>query len=303
MKIMITAEATSDYPDSLLTENITIFPMGYTLGGVAYDGNTTKLSPKEFYDTCRKAKSKEDLPQTTMITAYQAKEHFKPILDKGYDIIHIGFTKALSGTYDQMCMAAKELREEYPDRKITIVESRSAAFVQGLLVWYVDQKLQSGASYDELVEYAEELSLHTAGYFTIDDMKHLYRTGRASKTQAFLGDALQIKPILYINKLGKLVAISKQISHKKAMKTMLEYFDKRMMPVEEQKLVAVMHADAYDEAVMLEKALVDKYGFKNTAIVDVGPVIGTHVGAGMVALIFLATEKAEPNDNELKEEE
>ena len=83
---------------------------------------------------------------------------------------------------------------------------------------------------------------------------------------------------------------------------MLEYIDKRMMPVEEQKLVAVMHADAYDEAKMLEKALIDKYGFANTAIVDVGPVIGTHVGAGMVALIFLAKEKAEPNDNELTEE-
>jgi len=301
-KIMITAEATSDYPERLLTENITIFPMGYTVNGVAYDGVTTKLSPKEFYDACRNAKSKEDLPQTSMITAYQAKELFKPILDKGYDVIHIGFTKSLSGTYDQMCMAAKELKEEYPDRKITIVESRSAAFVQGLIVWYVDQKLQSGAAYDELVEYAEYLSMHAAGYFTIDDMKHLYRTGRASKTQAFLGEALQIKPILYVNKLGKLVAISKQISHKKAMKTMLEYFDKRMLPAEEQKLVAVMHADAYEEAQMLEKALASKYGFSNIEIVDVGPVIGSHVGAGMVAVIMLASEKAEPNDKELAEE-
>lgn len=301
-KIMITAEATSDYPERLLTENITIFPMGYTVNGVAYDGVTTKLSPKEFYDACRNAKSKEDLPQTSMITAYQAKELFKPILDKGYDVIHIGFTKSLSGTYDQMCMAAKELKEEYPDRKITIVESRSAAFVQGLIVWYVDQKLQSGAAYDELVEYAEYLSMHAAGYFTIDDMKHLYRTGRASKTQAFLGEALQIKPILYVNKLGKLVAISKQISHKKAMKTMLEYFDKRMLPSEEQKLVAVMHADAYEEAQMLEKALASKYGFSNIEIVDVGPVIGSHVGAGMVAVIMLASEKAEPNDKELAEE-
>ena len=301
MKIMITAEATSDYPDSLLTENITIFPMGYTLNGVAYDGVTTKLTPKEFYDACRKAKTKEDLPQTSMITAYQAKELFKPILDKGYDIIHIGFTKALSGTYDQMCMAAKELKEEYPDRKITIVESRSAAFVQGLLVWYVDQKLQSGASYEELVEYAEYLSLHTAGYFTIDDMKHLYRTGRASKTQAFLGDALQIKPILYINKLGKLIPISKQISHKKAMRTMLEYLDKKMLPAEQQKLVAVMHADAYEDAVLLEKTIKDKYHFEHTEIVDVGPVIGSHVGAGMVALVFLSTDKIEPNDKSFDE--
>lgn len=301
MKIMITAEATSDYPDRLLTENITIFPMAYTVGGVAYDGVESKLSPKEFYDFCRSAKTKEDLPQTTMITAYQAQEYFRPILEKGYDIVHIGFSKALSGTYEQMCMAAKQLSEEFPKRKITIIESSCAAFVQGLLVWYVDQKLQSGASYDELVAYAEELKDHCAGYFTIDDMKHLYRTGRASKTQAFLGDALQIKPILYINKIGKLIPISKQISHKKAMRAMLDYFDRKMLPAEEQKLVAVMHADAYDDAALLEKTLKDKYGFERTEIVDVGPVIGTHVGAGMVALIFLVTDKIEPNDKSLEE--
>ena len=301
MKIMITAEATSDYPERLLTENITIFPMGYTVNGVAYDGMETKLSPKEFYDSCRKAKSKEDLPQTTMITAYQAQELFRPILEKGYDVIHIGFTKSLSGTYDQMCMAAKELSAEFPDRKITVIESCCAAFVQGLLVWYVDKKLQSGASYDELVAYAEEIKNNCAGYFTIDDMKHLYRTGRASKTQAFLGDALQIKPILYINKIGKLIPISKQISHKKAMKTMLEYFDKKMLPANEQKLVVIMHADAYEDAQLLEKTVKDTYTIEYPEIIDVGPVIGSHVGAGMVAIIFLAKDKIEPNDKSMTE--
>ncbi len=300
-KIMITAEATSDYPQSLLTENITIFPMGYTVNGTAYDGLETKLTPKEFYDTCRKAKTKEDLPQTTMITAYQAEELFRPILEQGYDILHIGFAKALSGTYDQMCIAAKELAAQYPDRKITIIESAAAAFVQGLYVWYVDQKLQGGATYDELVAYAEDLKDHCGGYFTIDDMKHLYRTGRASKTQAFLGEALQIKPILYVNKNGKLIPVSKQISHKKAMKTMLEYFDKKMLPAEEQKLVGIVHADAYDDALLLEKTVKDKYGIQNTVIVDVGPVIGSHVGAGMVALVFLVKDKVEPNDKSIED--
>ena len=302
MKIMITAEATSDYPERLLSDNITIFPMGYTVNGVAYDGVTTKLSPKEFYDACRNAKTKEDLPQTTMITAYQAQEYFRPILQQGYDVIHIGFAQALSGTYDQMCMAAKELSAEFPDRRITIIESACAAFVQGMLVWYVNDKLQSGASYDELVAYAEDLKDHCAGYFTIDDMKHLYRTGRASKTQAFLGEALQIKPILYVNKLGKLIPISKQISHKKAMKAMLEILDRKMLPPSEQKLVAVMHADALEDAQLLEKTIKEKYNFERTEIVDVGPVIGTHVGAGMLAFIFLSKDKIEPNDKSMTEE-
>lgn len=301
MKIMITAEATSDMPQSLLTPNITIFPMAFTVKGEAYDGKDKNLTPKEFYDICRSAKTKEDLPQTTMITAYQAQEYFKPILDQGYDIIHIGFTKALSGTYDQMCMAAKELSAQYPDRKITIIESYSASFVQALLVYYVEKKLQEGASYEELVEYANDLRNHCGGYFTIDDMKHLYRTGRASKTQAFLGDALQIKPILYINKIGKLVPVSKQISHKKAIKTMLELVEKQAMPAEEQKLVGVVHADATEDALLIEKMLKEKLNMQNTMLVDVGPVIGSHVGAGMVAVVCLMKEKVEPNDKSLEE--
>lgn len=301
MKIMITAEATSDYPESLLTPNITIFPMGYTVNGIAYDGVETKLSPKEFYDVCRHAKTKEDLPQTTMITAYQAEELFRPILKEGYDIIHVGFTKALSGTYDQMCMAAENLRKEFPDRKLTIIESYAASFVQGLLVYYVDQKLQEGASYEELVNYTNELKHHCGGYFTIDDMKHLYRTGRASKTQAFLGEALQIKPILYLNKNGKLIPVSKQISHKKAIKTMLEYYEKQALPADQQKLVGIVHADATEDALMIEKYLKEKYNLKNTMLVNVGPVIGSHVGAGMVAFVALLKEKVEPNDKSLQE--
>lgn len=301
MKIMITAEATSDLPESLINENITIFPMAYTVKGEAYDGKETKLTPKEFYDICRTAKTKEDLPQTTMITAYQAEEYFRPILKSGYDIIHIGFTKALSGTYDQMCMAAETMRKEFPDRKITIIESYAASFVQGLLVYYVDQKLKEGASYEELVDYANEIKHHCGGYFTIDDMKHLYRTGRATKTQAFLGNALQIKPILYLNKFGKLIPISKQISHKKAIKTMLEYYDKQALPADQQKLVGIVHADATDDALMIENYLKEKYGLKNTMLVDVGPVIGSHVGAGMVAFVALLKEKAEPNDKSLQE--
>lgn len=301
MKIMITAESTSDMPESLITPNITIFPMAYTVSGVAYDGITTKLSPKEFYDICRNAKTKEDLPQTTMITAYQAEEYFRPILKEGYDIIHIGFTKSLSGTYDQMCKAAETMRQEFPDRRITVIESCAASFVQGLLVYYVDQKLQEGASYDELVEYAEKIKDHCGGYFTIDDMKHLYRTGRATKTQAFLGDALQIKPILYLNKIGKLIPVSKQMTHKKAVKAMLEYYDKQALPAEEQKLVGIVHADATDDALMIEKYLKEKYGLKNTMLVDVGPVIGSHVGAGMVAFVALLKEKVEPNDKSLQD--
>lgn len=301
MKIMITAEATCDMPESLITPNITIFPMAYTVNQKAYDGVNTKLSPKEFYDICRNAKTKEDLPQTTMITAYQAEELFRPILKDGYDVIHIGFTKALSGTYDQMCMAAENLRKEFPDRKITVIESYGASFVQGLLVYYVEKKLQEGATYDELVAYAENIKNNCGAYFTIDDMKHLYRTGRASKTQAFLGDALQIKPILYINKIGKLVPVSKQISHKKAIKTMLEYFEKQALPAEEQKLVGILNADAYEEAQQIEKILNEKYGVKNTMIMDVGPVIGSHVGAGMLAVVFLVKEKVEANDKSLQE--
>lgn len=287
----ITTEATSDYPSSLVEKDFAIIPMSYSVCGKDYDGDKNKLTPKEFYDACRNAKTKEDLPTTAMVTAYTAKEFFTPILKAGHDIIHVGFSSQLSGTYDQLCAAAKELKEEFPERRLTVIDSKAACFVEGLIAYYALRARDDGATYDECVKLVEDLSGKACGFFTIEDINHLCRTGRVSKAEAFIGSTLHIKPILHINPEGKLIPVTKAISKKRAMRGVIELAKKKMLPPDQQKLVGIGHADAYEDALALEKAVKEELGVKNTIIFDVGSVIGTHVGAGMLAVILLCTDK------------
>ncbi len=287
----ITTEATSDYPPSLEEKDFAIIPMSYSICGKDYDGDGNKLSPKEFYDACRNAKTKEDLPTTAMVTAYAAKEFFTPILKKGYDVVHVGFSSQLSGTFDQICAAAKELKEEFPDRRITVIDSKAACFVEGLIAYYALRARDNGADYDECVKLVSDLADKAAGFFTIEDINHLCRTGRVSKAEAFIGSTLHIKPILHIDPQGKLVPVSKAISKKRAMRTIVGLAKENMLPASEQKLVGIGHADAYDDALVLEKMVKEELGTENTVIFDVGSVIGSHVGAGMLAVILLCKDK------------
>lgn len=288
----ITTEATSDYPSSLQEKDFAVIPMSYCVCGKDYDGEKEKLSPKEFYDACRNAKTKEDLPTTAMVTAYTAKEFFRPILEKGFDIIHVGFSSQLSGTFDQICAAVNELKEEFPDRKITAIDSKAACFVEGLIAYYALRARDDGASYEDCVKLVEELSGKSCGFFTIEDINHLCRTGRVSKAEAFIGTTLHIKPILHINAEGKLIPVTKAISKKRAMRGVIELAKKKMLPPDKQKIVAIGHADAYDDALSLEKAVKEELGVKDTIIFDVGSVIGTHVGAGMLAVVLLCTDRS-----------
>ncbi len=287
----ITTEATSDYPSSLKEKDFAVIPMAYSVCGKDYDGENEKLTPKEFYDACRNAKTKEDLPTTAMVTAYTAKEFFTPILEKGYDVIHVGFSSQLSGTFDQICAAANELRSEFPERKITVIDSKSACFVEGLIAYYALRARENGANYEDCVKLVEELSGKACGFFTIEDINHLCRTGRVSKAEAFIGSTLHIKPILHINPEGKLIPVTKAISKKRAMHGIVGLAKENMLPASEQKLVGIGHADAYDDALLLEKMVKEELGVKNTVIFDVGSVIGSHVGAGMLAVILLCKDK------------
>ena len=208
----ITTEATADFPESLMKEDFAIIPMSYTVKGEFFDGADKKLTPKQFYDACREAKTAADLPTTSMITAYQAEEFFRPILAAGNDVIHIGFSSALSGTLEQLKMAEKTLSAEFPDRRITVIDSKSACFIEGLAAYYALLKRDEGADYDECVSYIERLLPHCAGFFTIDDIAHLQRTGRVGKAEAFIGGTLHIKPVLTVDDDGKLIPFAKSAS-------------------------------------------------------------------------------------------
>lgn len=289
MSILITTEATADYPESLLRDDIKIIPMGYTVNGIGYDGVEEKLTPHEFYEAVSQAKTASDLPQTSQVTEYVAEEFFTKYLEEGYDIIHIGFDSALSGTLEQEKMAAKACQEKFPDRKITIIDSLAACFGQGLLAYYTLLEKDKGASYEELVDFVEKTKLNINHLFAIDDLNHLCRTGRASKNEAFIGSALHIKPVLYIPNDGKLVPYTKVISQKKAIKTLIETMQKNAVKPGDGIVVGVGCADAPEDRAFICKLLQD-IGYK-TVEFDVGPVIGTHVGKGMIVIIYLGSNR------------
>ena len=289
MSILITTEATADFPDSLSRDDIKIIPMGYTVNGVGYDGVEEKLSPHDFYEAVSQAKTASDLPQTSQVTEYVAEEFFSRYLEEGYDIIHIGFDSALSGTLEQEKMAVKACQEKYPDRKITLIDSLAACFGQGYLTYLTALEKDKGASYEELVKFVEDTKLNVNHLFAIDDLNHLCRTGRATKNEAFLGTALHIKPVLYIPNDGKLVPYTKVISQKKAIKTLIETMQKNILPPDKVPFVGVGSADD-PESVQLLKKLVEEMGYK-TVEFDVGPVIGTHVGKGMIVVIYLGSNR------------
>jgi len=289
MQILITTEATSDYPESIMRDDLKIIPMGYTVNGIGYDGITEKLTPHEFYETVATAKTASDLPQTSQVTEYVAEEFFSKYLAEGYDIIHIGFDSALSGTIEQERMAAKACQEKFPDRKITVIDSLAACFGQGLLTYLTLLEKDKGASYDELVKFVEDTKLNINHLFAIDDLNHLCRTGRATKNEAFLGTALHIKPVLYIPNNGKLIPYTKVISQKKAIKTLVETMSKNIVSPDKCPYVGVGSADDPDSQNFL-KELVEEMGYK-AIMFDVGPVIGTHVGKGMIVLIYLGSNR------------
>lgn len=296
MSIYITTEDTADLPVSLIKPDSAILPMSYNVCGENYNGIDKKLTPKEFYDICRKAKSAQDLPTTSMVNSYEAYDFFKPILLAGHDIIHIGFSDKLSGMYDQICIAQKELAAEFPERKITVISSYLASMVEGLLYVYLCNKRDEGASYDELVALGEKQKVACCARFIVDDLKHLYRTGRASKTQAYFGEKLQIKPVLYVNGNGELIPIAKSISRKKSIKQVIEMAEEDMLPMSEQFMIAVGHADCAEEANHVIKELKADLKFDNIVSFDIGPVIGSHVGAGMMCIIYSGKSRWVPQD-------
>ena len=205
MSYYITTDATCDFPQEWsYFENFKIIPMTYTIGDTEY-GIDKNLSGKEFFDAIRNGA----MPTTSLITSFFAEEFFRPILKAGNDILHICFSSSLSSTYQNVLTAVEELKQEFPERKFYMLDSKCATTGEGLLAYYALKARDNGMSiednYNETLIRRDKICV----YFTPDDLFHLMRGGRVSKTAAIAGSLLKIKPMLYVNKDGKLSTIDK----------------------------------------------------------------------------------------------
>lgn len=281
-KFVITADSTVDLPKAFLEEKqVPVVSLSYIIDGATYrDGEG--LTSKEFYDKIREGA----MPTTSQVNPEQARDLFEPILKGGTDILHIAFTSGLSGTYNSCRIAAEELSEEYPDRKIVVVDSLCAASGGGMLLYKALELKEQGKSLDEIAAWVEDNKLNVCHDVTVDDLFHLHRGGRVSKTSAVLGTIIKIKPIIHVNDEGKLIVIGKERGRKKALQTLVERMEEKSQGFDND-IVMITHGDALEDAEYVKGLIQEKFGITNIMINPLGTVIGSHTGPGVIALFYM----------------
>ena len=247
------------------------------------------MSLEEFYDALKNGA----MPKTTQINYMSFKAFFEPYLKAGKDVLYTGIPTGLSGTYDTCMIAVKELEEEYPDRKIVVIDSRCDSAGLGLLVYLAGKKYQKGATIEELEEFIVDTRDNIAHWFVVDDLEMLKRGGRISSVAATFGKALQIKPLISCDETGKLYNAGK-IRGKSNVIPTLEKYVKRDAIDPKKNIAFVAHANNPEGAKELRKAI--KGMFKEVQICPIGPIIGSHVGPGMLAVVFKGNRKTQTND-------
>lgn len=279
---VITTDNTADLPDSYISENgLDLLFLSYTIDGETYERDT-QLSAAEFYKRMRNG----SMPTTAQINPNMAREIFTRYLVQGKDILHIAFSSGLSGSYNSCRIAAEELEEEYPDRKIVVVDSLCASLGEGLLVHKAVCQKKEGKSLEEIADWLENNKLHLCHNFTVDDLNHLYRGGRVSKAAAVFGTMVNIKPVLHVDNEGHLVPLSKVRGRKKSLTALVDNMEKQMGKFEND-VVFISHGDCLADAQFVSRLVKERFGIQSFLLNTVGPTIGAHSGPGTVALFFM----------------
>ena len=240
----------------------------------------------EFYGKMRQG----GVARTAAANVAEFMSAFEPELQKGNDILYIGFSSGLSTTVNSGAMAAKELLERYPERKILTVDSLAASAGYGLLLYLTVQKKNAGASIEEAAAFAEATRLHICHWFTVDDLVYLKRGGRVSAAAALVGGLLNIKPVLHVDNEGHLINMFKVRGRRASIKALAEKFGELAVDKTDSTLF-ISHGDCIQDAELLAKMVKEMYGLDVELITDVGPVIGAHSGPGTLALFFVGTER------------
>lgn len=231
-----------------------------------------------------------EVATTAAVNPQGWEEVIEPVLAGGEDALVLAFSSGLSTTYQSAVIAASELSEKYPDRKIRVIDTLSASLGQGLLVWHACQKRDAGMDFDTLADWCESHKLNLCHWFTVDDLMFLKRGGRISASTALVGTMLQIKPVMHMDDEGHLINVSKARGRKASIEALAKKLETTGLPGENDT-VFISHGDCLEDAQLLEKIVKEKYGVKNVFIHYVGAVIGSHSGPGTLAFFFLGDKR------------
>ncbi|MGN0430961.1 MAG: DegV family protein [Lachnospiraceae bacterium] len=283
----IITDSTADLPDEYLAEHdIACMNLCYIIGGETYGGATGKELPwKEFYARMRNG----EMPTTAQVNPEEAKEYFRRYILEGHKkILYLAFSSGLSGTYNSGRIAAEEIMEEYPDCEIVVIDTLCASLGEGLLVHYAVEMREAGKSLLEVAAWVREHILNLVHVFTVDDLNHLHRGGRVSKTAAVIGTLVGIKPVLHVDNEGHLVPVDKVRGRKKSLIKLVDNMEKQMGTYTgKNDIVFISHGDALEDAEFVRDEVKNRFGIEKFVINRVGPTIGSHAGPGVIALFFM----------------
>lgn len=289
MSFAIVSDSCSNLLDETIEKyDITILPLTFLIDDVQYTsynkGEKTDL--QKFYKMLRDGK----VITTSLPNLQDSKRALTEILEGGSDILYIGFSSNLSGTYTATDLIAKELSAQFSDRKILTVDTLAASMGEGFLVWEAASMREEGKSIEEVHEWLETNKLKVAHWFTVDDLMFLWRGGRVSKTAAFAGSMLNIKPVLHVDDEGHLIPMEKVRGRKKSIDALVDHMEKTVVKPYNNR-VLITHGDCIDDALSLKEKIEERFDIHDIHINYVDPVVGAHSGPGTLALFYLADSR------------
>ncbi|MBQ9992858.1 MAG: DegV family protein [Firmicutes bacterium] len=288
MKPIIITDSCADLPASFYEENDVLrLKLTYTVDGVDFTDESEAEQTLAFYQKMREGA----ITKTSMVNVQAFYDCFEKLIPEGRPIIYIGFTSALSATFSSSVTARDMILEKYPDAKIYLVDSLCACIGQGLLPYYAVQLRDAGKSAEEIVEWVEANKLRVNHWVFVDDLKYLQRGGRLSKGEAFFGNLLSIKPLIWVDAEGRLTPYSKEKGKKKVIRAIVDKFVENVENPEEQT-VFICHSDYLEGAQELAAMLREKVpNIKEIRYELIGTVIGSHTGPGILAVFFMGKDR------------
>lgn len=287
-EFIITTDSNSDMDPVYLADNeVGVIPHYYTVEEEVY-GDGRELSNQEFYDAMRAGKKTTTMASNPAVIL----ERFEAYAKQGKDILHISFSSELSCAYNNIVNCANEILESYPEMKIIVIDTLSASLGEGIMIRKAIEMKKEGKTLEETADWIREYCPYINVQFTVDNLDYLYRGGRLSKSSAFLGTVINIKPILYVNKEGKLVALSKVRGRKKSLTTLVDNMEERLGEFRDKQIfVGVVHGDCEEDAKYIANMITERFGYTDIVIRPIGPSIGAHSGPGTIGIVFMGDLK------------
>ena len=284
----LVTDTSADLPRNYLEQNdIAVMSLAYIIDGNTY-GWDNPMDEHEFYEKMRKG----SMPTTSQVNVGDAMELFERLIEENDEILCISFSSGLSGTYNSVAVAAQNVCESHPDKKIRVVDSKAASLGQGLMVDYALKMQKEGKGLDETADFLEQNFGHFVHVFTVDDLNHLYRGGRVSRATAFVGTLANIKPILHVDDEGHLINIRKVRGRKKSLIELVNLMEQKIGDhVKENRTIFISHGDSPEDARIVADEVKKRFGIDSFLINFVGPTIGAHSGPGTIALFFYGDER------------